>query len=111
MEAIRKLINSKAYAEVRDCSVRTIEREREGRNGCPYVQLGRRIYYRPEDVERFIAAHVRSSEKALAVAPPQGEQGRDDAATLLKRSRRLRRKSPEHNETGAVPCKSCEGIT
>jgi hypothetical protein len=74
MEAIRQLLTSKQRAEIEQRSVRSIERERERGDGCPYVQLGRRIYYRPEDVERFIAAHVRGSEKAF-VAPQQPRRG------------------------------------
>jgi hypothetical protein len=61
MEAIRRLLTSKDRAEREHRSVRTIERERERGDGCPYVQLGRRIYYRPEDVEQFISAHVRGN--------------------------------------------------
>jgi hypothetical protein len=53
MEAIRRLLTSKDRAEIERRSVRTIERERERGDGCPYVRLGRRIYYRPEDVQQF----------------------------------------------------------
>jgi hypothetical protein len=63
MEAIRRLLTSKDRAEIERRSVRTIERERERGDGCPYVRLGRRIYYRPEDVQQFIAAHVRGFHK------------------------------------------------
>ena len=68
MEAIGRLLTSKDRAEIERRSVRTIERERERGDGCPYVRLGRRIYYRPEDVQQFIAAHVRGSHKKSPAA-------------------------------------------
>jgi hypothetical protein len=68
MEAIRGLLTSKDRAKIEQRSVRTIERERERGDGCPYVRLGRRIYYRPEDVQQFIAAHVRGSHKKSSAA-------------------------------------------
>jgi hypothetical protein len=60
---MQRLLTQKEYADMRRCSVRTTERERETGNGCPYVRMGRRIYYRPEDVQQFITAHVRGSDK------------------------------------------------
>jgi hypothetical protein len=75
-----KLLTQKEYTDIRGCSIRTAERERETGDGCPYVRLGRRIYYRREDVERFINAHVRGTgqvDQVEAVAPaPSRRRGR-----------------------------------
>jgi hypothetical protein len=60
---MQPFLTEKEYAGIRRCSVRTTERERETGVGCPYVRMGRRIYYRPEDVQQFIAAHVRGSHR------------------------------------------------
>jgi hypothetical protein len=81
---MQPLLTSKEYAAVRRCSDRTIERERESGDGCPYVQLGRRIYYRREDVERFINAHVRGKDQVsndgVASASPRRRRGRPPKA-------------------------------
>jgi hypothetical protein len=77
-----ELWTSREYAGYRRCSQRTVDRERERGDGCPYVRIGARIYYRPCDVERFIAAHVCGSDRAStaiatdpalssSVAPPR----------------------------------------
>jgi hypothetical protein len=55
---MQRLWSSKEYAAVTHRSERTVEREREHGDGCAYVRFGRRIFYRPEDVENYIAAHV-----------------------------------------------------
>ncbi len=38
----------------------------------PHVKLGRRVFFRPETVERFIAAHERP---ALEAPSPDGKRG------------------------------------
>jgi len=66
-------------ADYRRCSVRTLDRERELGNGCPYVRIGARIYYRRGDVERFIDAHVCGCDRQNpAVAAEPGAPRRDD---------------------------------
>jgi hypothetical protein len=77
LEPLNKLLTQKEYADIRRCSVRTAERERESGDGCPYVRLGRRIYYRREDVERFISAHVRGIKQNT----PRGRDQRHKACT------------------------------
>src|SRR5262249_11876060 len=61
MHDLEKLILTDEYAQIRRCSPRTIEREREHGDGCPYIRIGRRIYYRRADIEEFIMAHVRGA--------------------------------------------------
>jgi Helix-turn-helix domain len=58
---MRKLYTPQEYAEVRQCSLKTLERERTAGTGCPYVLIGRRIYYREEHIEAFLAGRVRRS--------------------------------------------------
>jgi hypothetical protein len=55
---MQQLWSSKKYAAATGRSERTVERERERGDGCAYVRFGKRIFYRPEDVENYIAAHV-----------------------------------------------------
>jgi hypothetical protein len=57
-----ELLTQKECARVRRTSVRTLDRERAQGRGCPYVQLGSRIFYRRRDVEKYIEAHVRGGE-------------------------------------------------
>lgn len=47
------------YAQLRRCSLRTLDRERANHCGCPYVRLGGRIFYRRNDIEHFIETLVQ----------------------------------------------------
>jgi hypothetical protein len=63
-------------AGYRRCSLRTLDRERERGDGCSYVRIGGRIYYRRNDVDEFIAAHVCGGDRVRPViatesAPPR----------------------------------------
>jgi hypothetical protein len=58
------LLTARECADYRRTSLRTLDRERERGDGCPYVRIGARIYYRRADVDRFIAAHVCSRDHA-----------------------------------------------
>jgi hypothetical protein len=58
------LLTARECADYRRCSLRTLDRERELGNGCPYVRIGGRIYYRRGDVDQFIADHVCATESA-----------------------------------------------
>jgi hypothetical protein len=62
------LLTARECADYRRCSIRTLDRERETGLGCPYVRIGRRIFYRRGDVEQFIAKHIRNSGNDLAAA-------------------------------------------
>jgi hypothetical protein len=100
MEAIRKLLDSKELAEITGRSVRSIERDRETGDGCPYVRFGRLIRYRPEDVEKHIAAHVLGSGTA-SLRPSQSEVApRGDVGPTPSKPQPPRR-----------PHKSCGGVT
>lgn len=63
---MQKLLLPQEYADLRRCSLKTLERERASGMGCPYVVIGRRIYYRPDDVEAFHASRVRRSTSEVA---------------------------------------------
>jgi len=54
-----ELLTAAEYARLRRCSLRTLDRERANRSGCPYVRLGGRIFYRVSDIERYIEMLVR----------------------------------------------------
>lgn len=54
------------YAEYRDCSVSTVQKERVYGGGCPYVKLGRQVRYRPEDARAWIADRVIHSTSEAA---------------------------------------------
>ena len=58
---MRKLYTPQEYAAWRQCSLKTLERERIAGTGCQFVSVGRRIYYREEDIEAFLAGRVRRS--------------------------------------------------
>jgi hypothetical protein len=58
---MRRLYTPQEYAAWRRCSLKTLERERAAGTGCPYALLGRRVYYREQDIEAFLADQVRHS--------------------------------------------------
>jgi hypothetical protein len=57
-----ELFTPKECSAYRRCSVRKLDRERAEGRGCPYVRIDGRIFYRRNDVDRFIAAHVRGGD-------------------------------------------------
>jgi hypothetical protein len=67
---MEKLCTPQEYAELRRCSLKTLERERTAGTGCPYISLGRRVYYRPADIETFLAGRVRHSTSEAAPRNP-----------------------------------------
>jgi hypothetical protein len=79
---VQPLWSSKEYAAATGRSERTVERERERGDGCPYLRLGRLIFYRPEDVENYIAANLRGANSPPAV-PQDDPLGRDREQDLV----------------------------
>ena len=71
------LLTARECADYRRCSLRTLDRERELGDGCPYVRIGRRIYYRRGDVDQFIAAHVCGDRARPVVATELPPRRRD----------------------------------
>lgn len=83
-----ELLTPRECASYRRCSLRTLDREREHGDGCPYVRIGGRIYYRRSDVDQFIAVHLCG-----------GDGVRPDAATRLQPT--------ENNGTNPQPRRRC----
>jgi len=57
MNCLEPLLTQKDYAQLRRCSIRTIQRERERGNGCPFIRIGKLIRYKTADVLQFVEAH------------------------------------------------------
>jgi hypothetical protein len=55
------LLNQREAADFLRLSQRTLERFRLTGDGPPYVKAGRRVAYRPEDLDRWIGDRVRLS--------------------------------------------------
>ena len=55
------LLNQREAAAFLRLSERTLERFRLTGDGPPIVKAGRRVSYRAEDLDRWIADHVRTS--------------------------------------------------
>lgn len=49
----------RVYCRITGESLGTARRNRLLGKGCPYVKLGARVFYRTEDIERYIANNVR----------------------------------------------------
>ena len=58
---IDELLKQPYYARIRNCSERTIERERASGTGCRYIKIGRAVRYRRGDIFNFVERHVRQS--------------------------------------------------
>jgi hypothetical protein len=62
MTAESNLLTPKESAEYRRCSVRKQDRERAEGRGPRYVRIDNRIFYRRNDLDCFIAAHICGGE-------------------------------------------------
>ena len=74
-----ELLTAAEYARLRRCSLRTLDRERASRSGCPYVRLGGRIFYRRSDIELYIETLVRrygGSEQLRVTPVPSNSRAR-----------------------------------
>jgi hypothetical protein len=60
-DPLEVLLTQREYAQIRRCSVRTIERERETGTGCRFIKIGRSVRYRRRDVFDHIECHARQS--------------------------------------------------
>jgi hypothetical protein len=58
------LLTPKECSAYRRCSLRKLDRERADGRGCPYVRIDGRIFYRRQDVDRFIASRIRGVHDA-----------------------------------------------
>lgn len=56
-------ITEEEYARRRGVSLRTCQRDRQLRQAPPYVQFGRRIYYRVEAVRDWLIKHERDVDR------------------------------------------------
>lgn len=61
---IQDLISEPDYAAARGVSLRTVQRERAQRIGPPFIQLGRKIYYRPAAIEAWLIAKEQVQPRA-----------------------------------------------
>lgn len=67
-------VSEEEYARRRGVSLRTCQRDRQLRQAPPYVQFGRRIYYRVEAVREWLKKHER--EAGRTPAAPRARGGR-----------------------------------
>jgi len=82
------LFTARECADYRRCSLRTLDRERELGNGCLYVRIGGRIYYRRGDVDQFIANHVCGGDRERPVATESpSRRGRPRKTSVEVKSR------------------------
>jgi hypothetical protein len=66
MRDFEELLTGAEYAELRRCSLRTVERERTSGAGCRFIKIGRSVRYRRCDVFDFLEQHVRQSTSEAA---------------------------------------------
>jgi Helix-turn-helix domain len=59
MTCLETLLTQNDYAELRRCSIRTIQRERARGTGCAFIRIGKLIRYKKADILQFVEAHRR----------------------------------------------------
>jgi hypothetical protein len=59
-------VSEEEYARRRGVSLRTCQRDRQLRQAPPYVQFGRRIYYRVEAVRDWLVKNEREVDRTPA---------------------------------------------
>lgn len=62
----KALLTTPEYAEIRGCSPRTIEHERQQGTGARFLKINGQVRYRQEDIADFLAAAERTSTKEAA---------------------------------------------
>jgi hypothetical protein len=65
-------VSEEEYARRRGVSLRTCQRDRQLRQAPPYVQFGRRIYYRVEAVREWLKKHEREADRTPAAPRARG---------------------------------------
>jgi hypothetical protein len=66
------LTSEREIAALFNESPRTWARRRQLREGPPYIQLGRRIYYRLDAVRQWLLAHERNEQRKPAALRARG---------------------------------------
>lgn len=61
-----KLLTPKEVAEVIRRSESSLARDRYQGRGLPYIRFNRRVYYRIEDIRRYVSEHVIETEIGVA---------------------------------------------
>jgi hypothetical protein len=59
-----ELKSERDYATSRQCSLRTVQRERSKRIGPPYIKLGKKIFYRVTAIEEWLLAQEQQQPRA-----------------------------------------------
>jgi hypothetical protein len=56
---LEALLTEQEYARITKRSVASVRRDRQLKQGCPYVKLGALVRYRPEDVRAHLERSLR----------------------------------------------------
>lgn len=52
------VFSQETVAAIRDCSTKTLERERWIGNGIPFIKMGRLVRYRKNDIRQWLENHA-----------------------------------------------------
>lgn len=58
------LLSESEYAERRGVCLRTIQRERAQRKGAAFIKIGRKVFYRPHAIEKWLLAQEQEQPRA-----------------------------------------------
>lgn len=62
---LTELLTEKEYAEQRQVSRRTVQRERALGVGAPFIRLGRKIFYRPDAVDQWLISQEQTPVRSV----------------------------------------------
>jgi hypothetical protein len=74
MRPTKSLLNEREAAQLLNCSVALLRKQRYLGIGCRYVKLDRLVRYRPEDIEAYIADHLAEVVQGRDAVANDGSQ-------------------------------------
>jgi predicted DNA-binding transcriptional regulator AlpA len=89
----RRVHDVRATANILGLSVSTLNKWRVTGDGPHFVKMGRRVAYRDDDIDRWLAERRRASTCAQVAS----DQRKDEVAASLPRRGRPRRRLQTHN--------------
>ena len=97
-----QLMDEKAAAALLHVSVKALQGWRSRGGGPPFVKVGRCVRYRPEDLQAFVLAALRTSTSDPGPPPPRRSRIRVESL-LEKTGRTLGRPEVAPSPPGLIP--------
>lgn len=66
------MFSQETVAAIRDCSIKTVERDRWLGAGIPFIKMGRLVRYRKSDISTWLSQHKTQSSTSCDAAHGEG---------------------------------------